>query len=284
LLSYSFFITLIIEPILTPLAILTDGIQFTGSISNLSAYRMRGSDKIILRRKGGASRKQIQKDPAFESTRNLNYEWAAVTWAAMNIRAGLAALKPLADYNISGPLNALVKKIQSSDTLNPKGRRSILFSRQPESLNCFHFNRQTIFDSVVRQPLDVQIDRATATIDVTLPLLQPQINFFPNPRYAYFRILMACTSLSDFVCKEGSTDYQAPPSNMPGYEHAASPWAPTQMSQEPASFRMVPMKDFPLMQDMILIFGAGIQYGMPGADGSIQPVPHAGAARIIKCV
>ena len=119
------------------MAILTEGIQFTGSIGSYSAYRMRGSDKIILRKKGGASRKQIQKDPAFQATRNLNYEWAAVAWAAMNIRIGLGALKPLADYNISGPLNALVKKIQSTDSLNPKGRRSILFSRQPDSLSSF---------------------------------------------------------------------------------------------------------------------------------------------------
>ena len=36
--------------------------------------------------------------------------------------------------------------------------------------------------------------------------------------------------------------------------------------------------------DMILVLGAGIQYGMPGADGSIQPVPYVGAARILKCV
>jgi hypothetical protein len=33
---------------------------------------------------------------------------------------------------------------------------------------------------------------------------------------------------------------------------------------------------------MILLLGIGIQYGMPEADGSIQPAPHAGAARILK--
>ncbi len=80
------------------MAFLKDGIQFTGSINKLSAYSMRGSDKIILRTEGGADRKQIQNSPAFAATRNLNNEWRAVTEAAMNIRNGLAALKPLADY------------------------------------------------------------------------------------------------------------------------------------------------------------------------------------------
>lgn len=245
---------------------------------------MRGSDKIILRKKGGASRKQIQKDPAFQATRNLNYEWAAVAWAAMNIRIGLGALKPLADYNISGPLNALVKKIQSTDSLNPKGRRSILFSRQPDSLSSFQYNRLTIFDSVIRQPLVVNMDRSTMLIEVTLPALQPQINFFPNPRYPYFRILMECACLCDFICKEGSTEYQAPPAMMPSYETAKSEWAVTKLAQQALHFQLAPIRNSSLMPDMILIFGAGIQYGMPGADGSIQPVPRAGAARIMKCI
>ena len=35
-------------------------LSFTGSISNISAYTMRGHDKVILRTKGGASKKQIQ--------------------------------------------------------------------------------------------------------------------------------------------------------------------------------------------------------------------------------
>jgi hypothetical protein len=119
---------------------------------------------------------------------------------------------------------------------------------------------------------------------VTLPALQPQINFFPNPRFPYFRILMDCTSLNDFVCKEGSTDYQAPPALMPAYEHVESEWAVTKLAQQMLHFQLAPIRNSSLMPDMILIFGAGIQYGMPGADGSIQPVPRAGAARIIKCV
>ena len=35
---------------------------------------------------------------------------------------------------------------------------------------------------------------------------------------------------------------------------------------------------------MILVFGAGIRDGMPAPDGSIQPVPYSGSARILKSV
>jgi hypothetical protein len=102
-------------------------LSFTGSLSNISAYTMRGHDKIILRTKGGASKNKIQTSPSFQATRNLNSEWRIVTKTAKLIRDGLTALKPLADYNISGPLNALVKKIQSCDTQNPKGKRASFF-------------------------------------------------------------------------------------------------------------------------------------------------------------
>ncbi|HXB31141.1 MAG TPA: hypothetical protein VNW49_15035, partial [Puia sp.] len=91
---------------------LNNDLSFTGSVGNLSAYTMRGHDKVILRTKGGATKRQIQTKAAFESTRNLNNEWKVVVKAAGLIRRGLNGLKPLAGYNISGPLNALVKKIQ----------------------------------------------------------------------------------------------------------------------------------------------------------------------------
>ena len=42
------------------MAILKGPIKYTGNLDDLSAYTMRGTDKIILRRKGGASALQIK--------------------------------------------------------------------------------------------------------------------------------------------------------------------------------------------------------------------------------
>ena len=259
-------------------------LQFTGSLNNLSAYTMRGTDKIILRSKGGAKKHQIEKDPSFEPTRNLNNEWKAVTKSAMEIRNGLFALSPMADHNISGPLNALVKKIQTMDTGNQKGKRAILFSHRPDFLSSFNYNRQNIFDSVIRQPLSVSIDKSSGVVDVNIPLLQPAINFFPHPRYVYYRIIMACTSVSDYVVPEGSNDYHTLNSQLPEYPASESAWALANTPQPAAGFQLAPANKYLPGPDMVFVFGAGIQYGMPGADGSIQPVPYTGAARILNCV
>ena len=54
------------------MANLTGNFSFTGSISNLSAYKRRDLDKVILRTKGGARKEKIKKDPAFALTRKHN--------------------------------------------------------------------------------------------------------------------------------------------------------------------------------------------------------------------
>ena len=236
-----------------------------------------------MRTKGGATKRQIQTLDAFESTRNLNNEWKAVVKSAGLIYRGLNGLKPLAGYNISGPLNALVKKIQVMDTVNPKGKRSILFSQHLDFISSFNYNKQNMFDTLIRQSLSAQIDKTTGVADIEIPLLQPSVNFFPHPRYAYYRIVLSMTSISDYICSETSNHYSSVGA-VPTYKPIFSEWAPSNIPQPSTSFHYTPANTTLPGQGMILILGAGIQYGMSGTDGSIQPVPYVGAARILKCV
>lgn len=266
------------------MAFLDGSIRFTGSLENLSAYIMRGQDKIIVRTKGGANKHQIETKPSFETTRKLNAEWIGVTRAAKEIRKGLAQLKPLADYNISGPMNALVKKIQTADTDHPKGKRSILFSRYPDYLGSFQFNRQTLFDSVIRLPVSVQVERSTGVAAATIPALHPSVNFFSHPKYAYFRIIFAATAVSDQIWHDDAADYFPAVYELPDYEPIHTEWMPANSIQAAADYQLIPKNALTPRPDMMLIFAGGIQYGMPYVDGSIQPVPYAGAARILKTV
>src|ERR1700759_3108156 len=94
------------------------GSDFTGRLGPSSVYKMRGHSKLVIRTPGGASKSRIKNHRNFEATRSLNREWTLVTRAAKDIRLGLSAIRQLADYNISGPLNALIKKIQTSDNVN----------------------------------------------------------------------------------------------------------------------------------------------------------------------
>ena len=261
------------------------GSDFTGRLGPVSVYKMRGHNKLVIRTPGGASKSRIKNHRNFEATRSLNREWTLVTGVAKDIRQGVSALGQLSDYNVSGPLNALVKKIQTSDTSNEKGKRSILFSRYPDFISSFQFNRQTLFDSIVRQQLEVNIDKTSALAVVTVPILQPAIHFFPNPRYAYYRLVIDMGAVSDQVWNEESMTYKPVTSLLPKYKILYTAWVPASSTQPAATYQLSPAyQEFSSGPDMILIVGAGIQYGMPAPDGSIQPVPYAGAARILKCV
>jgi hypothetical protein len=78
---------------------------FTGSLYNISAYKRRDMDTIIIRSNGGPSKRMIKSHPSFELTRKNNKEFGGRSTASKWIMRILYPLKPLSDYNISGPLN-----------------------------------------------------------------------------------------------------------------------------------------------------------------------------------
>jgi hypothetical protein len=235
-----------------------------------------------LRSRGGAPKSRIKNAPSFEPTRNLNREWKGVTHAASLIRGGLHALRPLADYNVSGPMNAIVKKIQVLDLVNPAGQRSILLSRYPDFIRSFSFNRKTLFDSVIRQPVSVGLDRSTGIFDFQIPSLQPSVNFFSHPFYAYFRIVLTATAVSDQVVHEDTKKgYAEKNPLLPQYKALYTDWMQANQVQPAMDYRIAPFTKQLPGPDMLLIAGGGIQYGVLAADGSIQPVPRAGAAKVL---
>ncbi len=241
-----------------------------------------GHDGIIIRKKGGASKRNIEKTQNFQVTRDLNNEWKAVIEASQSIRRILADLRSLQIIMSPVPCMPFVKKIQTADQQNPKGKRSILFSRYPDMLSSLQYNRQTGFDSIIRQPIEVNINKTSGVVDVTIPPLQPLVNFFPNPRYAYYRILLTCGGVSDFIYSEMGNFIGPKTWQLPKYQPAYTRMTIAKVSQPSASYSLSPKEIFKTGPDMIFVLGAGLQYGMPGADGTIQPVPFAGAARILK--
>lgn len=264
---------------------LLNNFTFTGRLGNVSAYTMRGHEGIVVRSRGGASKSRIKNAPSFEPTRKLNREWKGVTQVAKLIRDGLYALRPLADYNISGPMNALVKKIQVLDQDNPVGQRSILLSQHPDFISSFNFNRKTLFDSVIRQPVSVSLDGSTGVFDFRIPSLQPSVSFFPHPFYAYFRIVLTATAVSDQVPDEDTKKgYKKKIQLPPEYSALYSDWVQANKIQPEMNYQISPFGEWLPGPDMLLIAAGGIQYGVLAADGSIQPAPFAGAAKILIAI
>ena len=90
--------------------------------------------------------------------------------------------------------------------------------------------------------------------------------------------------MSDQVWDEESKSYKPLNSSTPAHMEFFTDWFVAGSTQPAATYQISPKNNGFSSADMILIAGAGIQYGKPAPDGSIQPVPHAGAAKILKCI
>lgn len=253
---------------------------FHGPAGNFSYYKMRGVEKPIVRRKGGASKQRIKTDPVFEQTRRINAEFGGRAAASRWIMWSLVFMKPLADHNIAGPLNACLKPVQALDTSSDKGHRSILLSHQPDLLEGFSLNRNNPFESVVRAPLEWSLDRRDRLSYVSIPALTPGINFYPDVRYPVFGFVCTLGTVPDLFYHP----FGYRPST-PDYEKAApvvsfSEWFPVRAGAEALSIQLPDLFDLPDEQYSRLL-SVGIRYGTLHHNNKIEQVRHAGAAKII---
>ena len=90
--------------------------QLEGSLANVSIYKRQDSDKVIVRSKGGPTKKQIKTKPEFEKLRQNNSEWSGCAKMGRQIRISFRAMNRLEDYPVTGALNSICKQIQKMDT------------------------------------------------------------------------------------------------------------------------------------------------------------------------
>jgi hypothetical protein len=258
------------------MAQLTGNLQIIGSLNNLSFYKMRGSDKIIVRKKGGPSSKQVKKSPRFESTRRNNKEFGGRSLAAKHISSALFPLHFLADYNITGPINALLKPIQELDTDSDWGKRNILISKNPRLLEGFSLNRRYLFESIVRTPVSYSLQDQQAIVEI--PELIPGINFMAPGNYPCYQFIAVTKLVPDIVYKEEPWGYQ-PIGKRYAAKYAKTDWLP--LNTRAAATQLI-IKDLPAdkPESYTMLVSLGISVGiLKGA--TIEPVKYVGAARII---
>lgn len=264
------------------MAKLTAGFSFTGPIDNITAYKMKGVDGIILRKKGGASKNRIKRSPDFANTRKLNAEFSGSSIAGKWLRLALGQQKLVADYNISGPINALMTIAQKQDSIHERGKRNVLLSTIPELLNGFSLNRGTPFDSIIRMPLTCSVSREGLSAHIDLPELRPGINFHSNEKHPFYRLVATLGIVPDFF--SGGRRYQ--PSSRAYTEGATAiktDWYPV-LQGSPASTLDIRHTAVPPDQSFTLVLAIGICFGAVPAAGDVHQVKGAGAAKILTAI
>lgn len=261
------------------MAKLYGGLQFTGKLGGLSAYTLKGTDQIILRGKGGLSKKKVQRMPVNSLLRRNHKEWGGCVVAGKLVRRALHGVAHLADHNISGPLNGLAKQIQKADTHHPPGERPVLFSGMGYLLTGFNFNRYHPFDSIVRYPLTVMPDRNAGQVQLQIPALAPVVHLQLGKQWQLYRFCLSLGLLSDVRYDQQQQRYAAVNEHTDCMSITGS-WQVIDKSF-PGELLELQINPSALQNnDTAMVVCLGIERGQVNVDGVVETVP-GGAAKVM---
>jgi hypothetical protein len=262
------------------MAFITDNMGIEGSIGNMSAYRMRGVDKMVVRTKGGATKAKIKTDANFAKTRQINSEFGGCAKMAKAIRMAIEPIAHLADYNFTPSLIAMAKKMQLQDTLHPRGERSIQLSTFRYLLDGFGLNKRNGFDTIIKHSIRPRLDRTMGNAIIEVPDLIPNMNlslFWPHP---YYRLVLSIGLVTDLAYGNGGYEKQSNTQTVFA-ESLHSAWIPVQQTQK-AEEVVLQLKNLPPITDQqTLVVAAGIEMGSPKFSAEIEHVKYAGAGKIL---
>lgn len=267
------------------MAIVKGPIVMTGGFGNASFYTVRGSDKVIVRTKGGASKEKIKTSPKFEGLRKQQKEWSACAKFGSVARYALGGLHSIADYNITPVLNGMGKNLMKLDTESEIGKRHLRLSAYRQALEGFNLNRNYPFNSVLRVMVHGTINRETGNATVQVPRINTETDMLNVQRLPYFRLIVALGVVSDLVYNEVVHEYQPAVPDVHGMsEVVTGSWVPAENMLAEQNIR-VQLDDNSLRElteNCTLVLSMAIEFGKVGFTGTPQEVKYAGSGRVLK--
>jgi len=268
------------------MAIVKGPIQFSGSIGNVSFYTRRGSDKVIARSKGGATKEKIKTSPKFAGFRLQQNEWKGCTSFASMLRYAFGGLHRLADYNLTPVLNGLAKNLQKTDTENESGKKSILLSKYRYTLDGFNFNRNYPFNTILRVGVSAEIDRETLSAKVKVPRINTEIDVQNIQRLPYYRLIVSLGAVSDVIFEENTKTYQALVPAMHGISVVnTGNWLLSESITDEQLIEVNLGDEFlsVITENVSLVLSMAIEFGKVGFTGEPVEVKYAGSGKVIGC-
>jgi len=268
------------------MAILKGNLHLEGNLGGLSFYTRRGSEQIIVRSKGGASKQMIKSSPKFEKLRLQQNEWKGCTRLASGIKNVFGGLQRVADYNLTSSLNALAKNIQKTDVENEVGKRNIRLSSCRQALSGFNFNRTYAFNSILKVSVFGEIDRENLKATVRIPRINATVDLLNVRKLPYYRILTCLGSVSDMVYNHNLNQYVPANEGLNGiFQLYSSEWIPSESIREEqivdlsldVAFRGM------LTDEITLIVSVAVEFGKVAFDGKPQEEKYAGSGKVLVC-
>ena len=259
--------------------VLPINLPITGSFGAYSVYNIKGIDKRIIRRKGGATKEKFLRDPGMKGSRESAKIFTGNAKAGKMIRHAIHNVKHLAHSYLSSELVGVCKTIMAMDLPKPEnGMQSIVFSKGIHLLQGYNLNKEKVFDSIVSTPVLFDTDRDLHKVIVRLPQLIPGKNFKNAWDQPFFRFKLSLGIIRDMIF-DGHEYVPITPDVQEYSVSADSDW--TSVKDGFAGQTMELKIEDPVFDEHChLVLAIGIEFGSP-LRGGISAVKDAGCAKIL---
>ena len=267
------------------MAIVKGAFQLTGSIRGVSFYTVRGSDKVIMRTKGGASKEKIKSSPKFEGLRKQQKEWSGCAKFGSITRYAFGGLHRLADYNLTPVLNGMGKNLMKLDTASETGRRSLKLTSYPQALEGFNFNRNYPLNTVLRVSPVATLNRGKLEASVSIPRINTDIDLLNIQRLPFFRLIVAIGTVSDLHYNEQANDYEPMVPALHGVsETLTGAWQSTQtiVAEQTMTVALTEQEVNELTDRVTVLVSMAVEFGNVGFTGEPVEVKYAGCGKVLK--
>jgi hypothetical protein len=267
------------------MAIVNSIFKPTGSIEGFSFYTVAGSDKVIMRKKGGPKKARIATGKEFEKLRKHQEEWSGCVLFSRKVCTAVGDLYTLRDMNLSSVWTGMGKKLMGLDTDNEIGKRAVQLSLYKQALVDFSFCRQKPLISLLRLVPEFETVREKMKAVVRYPRINTAEDLVNGGKLPYFRIVASMGCVSDLKFEKSLfSNYVELNDELNGVcISEVSNWLSTNDIIENQELTIEYEDKFQklLTPEISLILGVGIEFGAVGFGGKIEAVKRSGAAKIV---
>lgn len=260
-----------------------------GSIRGVSFYTMAGSDKVIMRTKGGPSARRMKVGKEFEKVRKHQSEWAACVLFSRGVQYALGENYRLADYNVSPVWNGIGKKLINLDEESTLGERHLRLSVYREALAGFSLNKNYAFSAVMRAIPTFEVDKEKRSATVHFPQLNTANDLLNVQKLPYFRLIVTLGLVSDILYNPEDVRFRYLPElgDANGINKSSTTeWFSANDIIPEQNIEVKFEEGFPknTTDHDTIILSVGIEFGTTAFGGKIEGVKRAGSARILAAL
>ena len=266
------------------MAIVKGFMQITGSIKGVSFYTRRGSDKVIMRTKGGATKNQIETSPKFEKTRRQMKQFGGAAKFGSLSRYAFGGLHRLADYNLTPVLIKMGNKLMKLDTTSEFGKRNLKLSENKQTFEGFNFNREYPFNTVLRILPRWEIDREQLKGVVTFPRINTDIDLLNIQKLPFFRLIVVIGTISDLEYNHDRDEYEPVVSDLHGHSKTLTGnWTSTQtiVPEHIMTVQMDEEEVESLTENVTILLSLAVEFGNVGNTDEPVEVKYAGCGKVV---